>query len=469
MIEDQNAVKFAADFGVIFLMFMIGLELSLERLRAMWRGVFLLGGAQVLLSTAVIAAVGVYFGMRLDIAVVLGGAFAMSSTAIVVHLLTESGRLGTSVGQTSFGVLLFQDLAVVPILFMVSAFGLDANSIGAAVALAVGKAILVIFLILGLGRLVARPLFRLVAATRSRELFLAAVLLIVIGASVATQSVELSSALGAFLAGLLLADTEYRYRIVVDIEPFKGLLLGVFFVSVGLSVDLMEVMIEPARILGAVFGLIALKGAIIYTLARVGGQTPAVAFEAAALLGPCGEFAFVVADVAAGAGIIYDDTAQFAIIVVSFTMALAPLLATIARFLVTRLEGRRARVESLAQLPGQLCGHVLVVGYGRVGQSIGRLLDSQQIPHVAVDANAGHVARLRSEGVAIYHGDARQFEILARLGVRYATALVVTIDDPDTALQTVICARRDGRCCRSTPACATKTMQRRCSPPARRL
>lgn len=444
VIEDRKAVEVAADFGVIFLMFMIGLELSLERLRAMWRYVFLLGGAQVALSATAIAAVAAYAGFRLDVAAVLGGAFAMSSTAIVVHLLAETGRLGTPAGQASFGVLLFQDLSVVPILFMIGALGMDSGSLAAAMELAVGKAIMVIFLILGLGRLIARPLFRLVAATRSRELFLAAVLLTVIGASVGAQAVELSSALGAFLAGLLLADTEYRHRIAVDVEPFKGLLLGVFFVSVGLSVDLAEIGAEPVKILGSAFGLIALKGVIVYALARLGGLAPGAAFEASMLLGPGGEFAFVVTDVATNAGVIYDDTVQFALLVGGLTMMVAPLLAAFARIATTRAAARSARVEALAQLPGQMSGHVLVVGYGRVGQSIGRLLDSQMIPHVAIDANPGLVARLRGQGAAIYLGDARQFEILARLGLRQATALVVTMDDPETALQTVICARRDG-------------------------
>lgn len=443
VIEDQKAVHFAADFGVVFLLFMIGLELSLERLRSMWRLVFLLGGAQVLISAVVIATIAVFFGFRFDIAVVFGCALSLSSTAIIMHLLTESGRLGTSVGQTSFGILLFQDLAVVPILFVVGAFALDTGAVVAEMVSAVGKAVLVICLILGLGRLVARPLFRTVASTGSRELFLAVVLLTIIGAAVATEAAGLSAALGAFLAGLLLADTEYHHRIAIDIEPFKGLLLGVFFVSVGLSIDLAEIVAEPARILTAAFGLIVVKALIVYALARLAGKESGVALEIAMLLGPGGEFAFVVADMSLTTGVFYEDTAQFMLIIVSITMAMAPLLAMAARRLAAYFGASGVATETFADYPDQISGHVIVVGYGRVGQEIGLLLDSQKISHVAIDLDALRVAALREAGLAIYHGDARQYEILERLGVRSAAALVVTMDDPKTALQTVISAHRD--------------------------
>lgn len=442
VIEDKHTVRFAAEFGVIFLLFMIGLELSLERLRAMWRIAFLVGGAQVLLCAAGIAAVAYYSGYLLDVSIVLGSAFAMSSTAIIMHLLTEAGRLGTPVGQTSFGVLLFQDLAVVPILFMVSAFGLDTSAVAPAIALALGKAILVIVAILGVGRLVARPLFRLVAGARSRELFLATVLLTIIGAAAAADAAEFSPALGAFLAGLLLADTEYRPRIAVDIEPFKGLLLGVFFVAVGLSIDFAEVVADWDKILAWAFGVMALKAVCVYALVRLAGQAPCVAFETAALLAPIGEFSFVVSELSLSLGVIYEDTAQFALIVASLTMALAPLMALSAHWLASRFAAR-GEPESFALFPDQISDHIIVVGYGRVGREIGELLDNQEIAHVAIDVDARRVASLRAQGFSIYHGDARQYEILSRLGVEQASALVVTMDDAKTTLQTVKAARRD--------------------------
>ncbi|MBG0796585.1 cation:proton antiporter [Methylocystis sp. L43] len=442
VIEDKRAVRFAAEFGVIFLLFMIGLELSLERLRAMWRIAFLVGGAQVLLSAAGIAAIAFYSGYLLDVAIVLGSAFAMSSTAIIMHLLTEAGRLGAPAGQTSFGVLLFQDLAVVPILFMVSAFGLDANAVGPAIALALGKAILVIIVILGVGRLIARPLFGIVAGARSRELFLATVLLTIIGAAASADAADFSPALGAFLAGLLLADTEYRPRIAVDIEPFKGLLLGVFFVAVGLSIEFAELIADWDKILAWAFGVMALKAVCVYALVRLAGQAPCVAFETAALLAPIGEFSFVVSELSLSLGVIYEDTAQFALIVASLTMAMAPLMALSARWLVSRFAAR-GEPETFALFPDQISDHVIVVGYGRVGREIGALLDNQEIAHVAIDLDARRVAGLRAQGFSIYHGDARQYEILSRLGVEQAAALVVTMDDAKTTLQTVKAAHRD--------------------------
>ncbi|MGD9543489.1 MAG: cation:proton antiporter [Methylocystis sp.] len=441
VIEDKRTVRFAAEFGVIFLLFMIGLELSFERLRAMWRIAFLVGGAQVVLCAAGIAAIAHFSGYLPDISVVLGSAFAMSSTAIIMHLLTETGRLGTPVGQMSFGVLLFQDLAVVPILFMVSALRLDADAVGPAIAFALGKAILVIIVILPVGRLVARPLLRIVAGAKSRELFLATVLLTIIGAAAAADAAEFSPALGAFLAGLLLADTEYRPRIAVDIEPFKGLLLGVFFVAVGLSIDVTAIVADWRVILAWAFGVMALKAVCVYALARLARQPPSVAFETAALLGPIGEFSFVVTELAQSLGVIYEDTAQFALIVASLTMAMAPLMALGARWLVSRFA--RGEPESFDLFPDQISDHVIVVGYGRVGQDIGDLLDSQEITHVAIDVDARRVAQLRAQGFSIYHGDARQYEILARLGVEQAAALVVTMDDAKTTLQTVDAAHRD--------------------------
>lgn len=443
VIRDNESVALAAEFGVVFLLFMIGLELSFERLRAMWRIVFGLGGAQVLITAAVISAVAVQLGNRADVSVVLGSSLALSSTAIVMHLLTEEGRLGTAVGQASFGILLFQDLAVVPILFMVGAANPNAAPVPFEMPLAVGKSILAIFLILGLGRLVARPMFRLVARTGSRELFLAAVLLVVIGAAEATEAAELSAALGAFLAGLLLADTEYRHRIAIDVEPFKGLLLGVFFVSVGLRIDLAEIIAEPAQILLAAVGLISLKAFIVYALVRLSGLNASVALETALLLGPVGEFAFVVIDLSLSLGVIYDEPAQFILIVVGLTMAIAPLLAALAERLATRIGARSLATDKALGVAGQLSQHIVVVGYGRVGRAIGELLASQSIPFVAIDLDSDRVAALRGQGAAIYHGDARQHEILARLGVRDATALVVTMDDPKTALQTVAAARND--------------------------
>ena len=257
---------------------MIGLELSLDRLWAMRVSVFGLGGAQVIVTGTAIATIASLFDNDLPTAIVLGAAFALSSTAIVMQLLTEKRRLGTAVGQTSFAVLLLQDLAVLPILFLLAIFAAgNEGSVTLAFAIALGQAALAIAVILVLGGLVIRPLFRFVGSRASREMFLAAVLLVIIGTAIATERAGLSLALGAFLAGLLFAETEYRHEIAVDIEPFKGLLLGLFFVSIGMSIDLGQLAAKPAWLAGAVVGLFALKGAILYPLARLFQRPHAVA------------------------------------------------------------------------------------------------------------------------------------------------------------------------------------------------
>ncbi|MDX1542200.1 MAG: monovalent cation:proton antiporter-2 (CPA2) family protein, partial [Geminicoccaceae bacterium] len=238
VIGDLEGVRALAELGVVFLLFMIGLELSLERLWAMRRAVFGLGGAQVVLTAIVITGVASLFDNTLAAAMVLGAGFALSSTAIVMQLLADNRRLGTATGQTSFAVLLFQDLAVLPILFMVAAFAERGGaSVAVAFVLALGQAALAVALILLVGRAVIRPLFRFVGSSASREMFLASVLLVIFGTAVVTEHAGLSMALGAFLAGLVFAETEYRHAIEVDIEPFKGLLLGLFFVSVGMGID----------------------------------------------------------------------------------------------------------------------------------------------------------------------------------------------------------------------------------------
>ena len=280
VIADLDGVRALAELGVVFLLFMIGLELSIDRLWAMRRSVFGLGGAQVVLTGAVIAAIASLFENSLPVALVLGAGLALSSTAIVMQLFAANRRLGTATGQTCFAVLLFQDLAVLPILFLVEAFGARTEGpVALAFATALGQAVLAIAVILIIGRLVIRPIFRFVGSGASREMFLAAVLLVIIGTAIATAHAGLSMALGAFLAGLLFAETEYRHEIAVDIEPFKGLLLGLFFVSVGMGIDLAQVAAKTLWLAASVIGLFLVKGAIFYGLARLAGRPRSVALE----------------------------------------------------------------------------------------------------------------------------------------------------------------------------------------------
>lgn len=443
VIQDRDAIAYAAELGVMFLLFMIGLELSLDRLWRMRGQVFGLGGAQVLVTAFAIGAIAAAFGNSLAVAIVLGSCLALSSTAIVMQLLTESGRLGTPVGRAGFAILLFQDLAVVPILFIVGALAGGSGSVLGGLAIALAKAAVAIAVLLALGRLVVRPVLRLVAQTGSRELFLAAVLLAVLGTAKLTEVAGLSLALGAFLAGLVLAETEYRHRIAVDVEPFKGLLLGVFFVSVGLGLDLALVLDEPFWIPASAVGLVALKALIIFALARATGQPRAVAAETAVLLGQGGEFAFVVIALATALALLPAQVAQFMLVVVTLTMLATPGLAALGQRLGRWLTDDSAHAGPVAAVPADLEGHVVIVGYGRVGRVIGSLLDGQKMAYVAIDRRPDRVAQCRSDGIAIHYGDASHHEMLARLGADRAAALVITMDNPHAVSAVAAAARKD--------------------------
>ena len=437
-ITDLEGVSALAELGVVFLLFMIGLELSFERLWSLRHAVFGLGGAQVAVTGVAIGSVAYLFNNPLPTAVVLGACFALSSTAIVMQLLAEKRRLGTPVGRTSFAILLFQDLAVVPILFMVGVFAAHGEgSVIVAFAAALGQAVMAVAAILLIGRLVIRPLFRIVGSSASRELFVATVLLVIIGTAITTNAVGMSMALGAFLAGLMFSETEYRHEITVDIQPFRGLLLGLFFVSVGMGIDMAEVAARPLWLASSVVGLFMIKGVILYVLARFSGHSQAVSLETSILLGQGGEFAFVVL------GLMPRDVAQFMLIVTGLTMMATPLAARIARQLarlVERLEAQRGQSEPDPR--GTLSGHVVMVGYGRVGQLLGSILDEQEVPHIAIDNDALLVARFRQQGANIYFGDANRTELLRRLGIEEASALVVTMDDAELAERVVDVAHR---------------------------
>ena len=447
VISDIEGVKALAELGVIFLLFMIGLELSFDRLWRMRRLVFGLGGAQVVVTGIAIGAIAWAWGNDPAASVVLGACLALSSTAIVMQLLIDRRQLGSPVGRASFSILLFQDLAVVPILFLLGVLGADTEGGGSlwlSLLWALAKAAGAVAVILVVGRLVIRPVFRLVSAARSRELFMAVTLLTVIGTAAATGAAGLSMALGAFLAGLLLAETEYRHEIEVDLEPFKGLLLGLFFMSVGMGVDLRAVADQLFWVLASVVGLYLLKTALATALALAFRLPRATAVESGLLLGQGGEFAFLVVGMAIALGVIPRDIAQFMLIVVGLTMMVTPIVSVLARQLgaaLSRTDAARPSEGGLAEL-AEAEGHVIIAGYGRVGALLGEILDQQQIPNVALDLDSEAVTRQRKAGVPVYYGDATRAEILKRAGAEHAQALVLTMDSSRAASRAATEARR---------------------------
>ncbi len=427
-IADRGQITPFAEFGVVLLLFMIGLELSFERIRTMRRLVFGLGSLQLAGCTLAVAGAGVLMGIPPVAAGVIALALAMSSTAVVTQVLAEERRMTGLVGRVSFAVLLFQDLSLVPVLFGLGALGTGAAG-WAQFGLAVGKAVAVVVALVGGGRLALRPLFRGVARTRSPELFMAACLLVVLGTGLAAQAAGLSMALGALIAGLLLAETEYRRQIEVTVDPFKGLLLGVFLISIGMSLDLGRILRDPATVLAAAFGLVAIKAVVTAALARAFGVRLRVGGPAGLLLGPGGEFSFVILALGQASGLIGPELGGFAFILAALTMAAIPLLSKLGAMLV----GRRPVAVRPDLLPPQAPEHgpprVIIAGAGRVGRTVAGLLEVHGLPYIAIDTDADRVAALRREGKPAYYGDVTRPELLERIGLAEARALVVTIDD----------------------------------------
>jgi K+:H+ antiporter len=445
VIDDIEGVKSLASLGVIFLLFMIGLELSLERLWALRRMVFGLGTLQVVITALVLGAIAWAFGNTPQASVIFGSCLALSSTAIVMQLLAERRQVATTLGRTSFAILLLQDLAVVPILFLVGVLSARVQGdVGAALLSSAVKALGAIVLILAIGRLALRPLFRLVTAARGPDLFVAATLLTIVGTAVMTGAAGLSMALGAFLAGLALAETEFRHQIEVDIEPFKGLLLGLFFMSVGMGIDFRAVAQEPLWLAASVAGLFLIKSVITASLCLLFRLPRHIAVEAGLLLGQGGEFAFVVVGLALTRGLVPSETAQFMLIVTGLTMAVTPALAHAARKLAERIE-RQEHAEGAGvtfQTEG-LEGHVIIAGFGRVGQTLVRFFDAQKLPYVALDLDGPSVSAHRAAGLPVFYGDASRTDMLRRAHVESAQALVITMDRPIAAQHTVGAVRRE--------------------------
>lgn len=420
------------ELGVVFLLFMIGIELSWERLRAMRRMVFGLGLSQVVACAALLGALAWAFGQPPLAAVVLGAALSLSSTALVIPILAERKKLHSSVGRTAFAVLLAQDLAVAPILVMVSllAGAKGGASWSAAMLMLVPAAVALIALVLA-GRFLLRPLFHSAARAKSPELFVAASLLIVLGAATAAAAGGLSMALGAFVAGLLLAETEFRREVEVVIDPFKGLLLGMFFVSVGAGLDLERVLAAPLTLAAVTGVVLALKAGVTFVLARVFRVPRRASVEAALVLGPAGEFAFVVAAQAAATGLIGKDAGEIVLVSTTLGLFLIPALAWAGERLAKTVPPSEAPAPLPATGVETPAGErVLVVGYGRVGKLVGEMLAFHDIEFVAIDSDPKLVETARDAGQTIYFGDAGREPFLKACGIETTRAVVVTMDAP---------------------------------------
>ncbi len=428
-LSNPDGIAGLAEWGVVFLLFLIGLELSPERLFTMRRLVFGLGGLQVLASTVLIALFAAWLGFAPSPALITGMALALSSTAIVVQLLSEEKRLGSQTGRISFAVLLLQDLAVIPMLFLVTALQPSAGgSLTANLLWALAQAALAIGLIVVIGRFALTPALRFVAASKSQELFMAAVLFIAAATAGVAHAAGLSMGLGAFILGLILAETEYRRAIEAIIEPFKGLLLGLFFMLVGLGLDLGLLLQNPLRLVAAAIGIVAIKAVIIWAAGLMFKLPRKSVLEAALLLGPGGEFAFVILAAAIAGGVMNEADAAPLLVVVTLSMMAIPFFAKLGKSL--RAAVPTGSTAGMPPPPPSDEARVIVAGFGRVGTLVASMLDEQQIPYLAVDMDVANVTRARKDGKQVYFGDASTPAFLAACGIDKARALAITMDNP---------------------------------------
>ncbi len=444
--SNPEEVRQLAEFGVVFLLFTIGLELSWERLRLMRRLVFGFGALQVLVCGGAIGAIAMVFGNPLVSALAIGAAMALSSTAVAVPSMAERKRLHASAGRATFSVLLFQDLAVAPILIVLGVMGQGGGQTAfkASDLLALLPAIGGLLAIFAFGRLLLRPMMKSVARAKSEELFVAATLLVVIGAGLVAALTGLSMALGAFVAGFLLAETEYRHEVETTVEPFKGLLLGLFFVSVGINLDISLLIQKPVLILLIATGLLLLKGVLVFASGKVFKLSNAVSLESALALAAGGEFAFVVMDEAMASGVVGHAIGEAVLVAATLTMFTIPSLtamgAKIGQGLSHRKEAARTGPPEVAPGPEEK-PRVLIVGFGRVGRLVAEMLDKHEIAWVAVERAPRVMEGERKHGRDLYFGDASRPELLRRCGLMSAPALVVTMDEPEGAEAVVASAR----------------------------
>jgi monovalent cation:proton antiporter-2 (CPA2) family protein len=432
LIKGVEATQNIAQFGIVLLMFVIGLELQPSRLWVLRRSIFVLGTAQVV-ATAIGVGVAAYFlfGQTWQAALVIGFALSMSSTALALQLLAERGQLNSQFGRSAFSILLFQDVSVMPALALLPLLGASEMSTAPGGWLVI-KLIAVLGAVIIGGRYVLRPMLRIIAASGVAEAFTAAGLLIVLGTALLVSQVGLSLSLGSFLAGVLLADSEFRHELEADIEPFKGLLLGLFFISVGMSANLGLVREKPFLIIGLTVFLVVFKILVLWAIGRISGLSENASRGLAISLPSGGEFAFVLFGVAAGLRIIDSQVADLLVLVVTASMILSPVLLALydVTFKASESDGRPF------DTPVELYPKVIIAGFGRFGQIVGRILRAKQIAFTALESNQTQVDFLRSFGNQVFYGDASRLELLRAAHAENAEVFVLAIDDVEASVKT---------------------------------
>jgi monovalent cation:proton antiporter-2 (CPA2) family protein len=433
LIDNFTEIRQLAELGVVLLLFVIGIELKPARLWLMRRLVFGLGTLQVVVTGALITA-AVYLAMDLPFrtAVVIGPALALSSTAFVLQLLAEKKLLHSEYGRTSLSVLLLQDLAVVPLLALVPLLAIPELTIGIDIAIALAETLAILLVVIVGGRYLLHPVMHRIAGTRSRETFTAFTVLLVLGGALLTEHLGLSMAMGAFIAGLLIADSPFRHEVIAEIEPFRGLLLGLFFMSMGMALDVGVFIADPLLSLGLLLALLAVKVAVLWPLVLFFGGGKKSGAAVALLLAQSGEFGLVLFAYAFESDLLAAGVYQQLLVIIALSMLVTPLLANVAH----RLAARRDRSVDDAHEPAAKAP-VVLAGFGRVGRRIGRILKSADVDYVAIDLDSSLVLRERKNGHPVFYGDGRRPDVLRSAGAADARLVVVTLDDFEAA-ETVV-------------------------------
>jgi glutathione-regulated potassium-efflux system protein KefB len=446
LFTDANALRTFAELGVVMFLFVIGLELKPSKLLSMRRDILLYGLAQMVFTGVLIAGVLAFSGFAGAALVAVAFAFALSATAIALQILEERGAMGSAYGQKSFAVLLFQDIAVVPFVAILPLFAVVRGKAEAGgfrshldeVGLAVGA---VLALVLA-GKFLINPFFRLLAKADAREIMTAAALLLVLGSAELMHKAGLSAALGAFIAGLMLAESNFRHQLEADIEPFRGLLLGLFFMSVGMGLDAVVIRANWPVILGGAAGLLALKITLVFALLRFGKLGFSDSLRGAVLLAPVGEFAFVILPLAAGIGLLPARTATMLAAIAALTMFFGPILAKFAEPALAWRRKRRGSAPAMEENYDGADGEVLVIGFGRFGQVVNQIFLAAERNVTVIDRNIDQIKTAARFGFKVYYGDGRRLDVLRAAGAERASVIAICVDDREAASAIAEMARR---------------------------
>ncbi len=431
VITEVEQIRHLGEFGVIFLLFILGIELKPEKLWQMRHLILGLGLGQLFITAAVLYGVAVWLEVSHQSAIIIGFGLALSSTAFCLQLLAERGGISTPMGRRVFSILLMQDLAVVPLLALISVLaGVDSSvaSEGHNFFFAVGA----IIALLVVGHYLLNPFLSRIVVSQDPEVFIAAAVLLVLGVAWLMESVGLSMALGAFLAGIMLADSQYRHQIEADILPFRGILLGLFFMTVGMGVDFGLLIDNLASIIGLTIGLMLVKSFIVYWLARLSGTRHDVSTQAAILLSQSGEFGFVMFGFAAIAGVLEHQLAQTLTLIIALSMAFTPFAVKLVNVLLLKFyRPKENEDEPYTEFVDEHAGHIILAGFGRVGARIGALLSAAEVAYVAIDLSQSRVKKAREQGFPVFFGDASNLKVLQAAGANQAKMIVIALDDPD--------------------------------------